>query len=120
VAVSPDLKNQLSDLFAELGPVRVRRMFGGAGVYAGDLMFAIAMEDGIFIKSGAETRAEFDAAGCEPFSYDTRAGRRVVTSYRRLPDAALDDPGEAARWGRLGLQAALAAAAGGARKARKA
>ena len=29
------------ELFAGLGPVRIRRMFGGAGVYAGEVMFAL-------------------------------------------------------------------------------
>ena len=31
----------IRDLFQELGPVRVRRMFGGQGIYAGERMFAL-------------------------------------------------------------------------------
>jgi DNA transformation protein and related proteins len=31
----------IRDLFAGLGPVRTRKMFGGQSVYSGDLMFAL-------------------------------------------------------------------------------
>jgi DNA transformation protein and related proteins len=34
-----------------------------------------------------------------------KEGRAVATSYGRLPDGALDDPSEAARWARLALDA---------------
>ena len=38
----------ISDLFAPFGPVAVRRMFGGAGLYRDGLMFALEF-DGVIV-----------------------------------------------------------------------
>ena len=95
----------IQDLFGELGPVRCRRMFGGQGIYAGDVMFALEVGGEIFLKVDDGSRAAFEAAGSRPFVYG-KEGRAVATSYWRLPDGALDDPSEAVRWARLALEAA--------------
>ena len=36
----------VAELFAPMGPVSIRRMFGGAGIYADGVMFAAMMEQG--------------------------------------------------------------------------
>jgi DNA transformation protein len=95
----------ISDLFAGLGPVRVRRMFGGQGIYAGELMFALEAGGELYLKADADTVEAFRAAGSTPFVYD-RGGRHVEMSYWRIPAAAADDPDEASRWARLALEAA--------------
>jgi DNA transformation protein and related proteins len=94
----------IQDLFEEVGPVRCRRMFGGQGIYAGDVMFALEAGGEIFLKVDDGSRAAFEAAGSRPFVYG-KEGRAVATSYWRLPDGALDDPSEAVRWARLALDA---------------
>ncbi len=43
--VSRDFVDYLQDLFGQLGLVRVRAMFGGAGVYIDDLMFGLLDRD---------------------------------------------------------------------------
>ena len=35
----------VEDLFANLGRIRIRKMFGGAGVYSGEDMFALIDKD---------------------------------------------------------------------------
>ncbi len=55
--------------------------------------------------------AAFEAEGCGPFGYDTKHGRRVLTSYWRLPERLYDEPEELARWARLALGVARAKAA---------
>lgn len=96
----------IRDLFASLGPVRIRRMFGGQGIYCGERMFALEAGGEIFLKTDAETAEAFRAAGSRPFSY-ARGETVTVMSYWRLPDAACDDPDEAARWARLAVEAAM-------------
>jgi DNA transformation protein len=100
----------IRDLFAGLGPVRTRRMFGGQGIYAGDVMFALEAGGELYLKADDSLVPAFQAAGSRPFIYE-REGRAAQMSYWRLPDGAVDDPEEAARWGRLALEAATRAAA---------
>jgi DNA transformation protein len=100
----------IRDLFAGLGPIRIRRMFGGQGVYSGELMFALEADGEIYLKTDETTVPQFRAAGSRPFVYE-RDGRKTQMSYWRLPDEAAEDPEEAVRWGRLALEAATRASA---------
>ena len=52
----------LKELFSPIGAVAVRRMFGGKGVYADELMFAMAMGGEVYLKCDArpEPVAEAD------------------------------------------------------------
>ena len=110
--------DSIRDLLAALGPVRIRRMFGGQGVFRGDLMFALEAQGELYLKADHETAAAFAAAGSRQFTY-AREGRATAMGYWTLPDAALDDPDEAARWARLAVEAARRAAAEKVKTARK-
>ncbi len=105
------------ELFEQMGPVTVRRMFGGAGAYAKGRMFALIAEDVIFLKVDDTLKERLRKAGSTgPFVWrpesGPKAGQAVEMGYWRLPDSAMDDPDEAARWGKAALAVALAAAAG--------
>lgn len=102
----------IRDLFREFGAVQIRRMFGGAGLWADDVMFALITRDVIYLKAGDESIAAFEAENCAPFSYTTKNGRHTLTSYWRLPERLYDDPEELAVWARRALGVARAKAAG--------
>ena len=106
MAADPALGAQAAELFAGLGDIRLRAMFGGLGVYADGLFFALAAGDGLYLKGDDANESAFRAEGSHPFSYAGRDGEAHVMRYWRLPEAAFDDPDEALRWGRLGLEAA--------------
>ena len=100
----------LRDLFAAFGPIDVRRMFGGAGVFVGDRMIALVSREVIYLKADAETIPAFEREGLAPFSYATKNGEHKLTSYWRMPDRLYDDPEELARWARTAHAVALRAA----------
>jgi DNA transformation protein and related proteins len=102
--MSPD---DIRELFSVFGPVSVRRMFGGAGIYADGTMFALLYDATIYLKAGERNAAAFDREALAPFTYTTKDGKRGVTSYRRMPDRLYDDPHELAEWSRDALSAAL-------------
>ena len=77
-------------------------MFGGQGVYSGELMFALEARGELYLKTDENTRTAFRAAGSHPFVYETN-GRPTQTSYWRLPDGAVDDPGGGGAMGPHGL-----------------
>jgi DNA transformation protein len=101
----------IRELFAEFGPVDVRRMFGGAGVFVEGRMIALVSREVIYLKADAETIPEFEREGLVPFSYATKNGEHKLTSYWRMPDRLYDDIDELARWARAAYQAAIRAAA---------
>jgi DNA transformation protein len=94
------------ELFAGLGPVRVKRMFGGALVYLDDLGFALLDDEAIWIKVDEVSEPLLEAQGSPRITYPMKDGRIMDMPYRRMPDNALDDPDAAMGWGRLGLEAA--------------
>ncbi|GAB4056779.1 TfoX/Sxy family protein [Uliginosibacterium sediminicola] len=106
MALSAEYQEYLRELFAPLGAIRIKRMFGGAGIYLDEVMFALLAQDTLYLKVDAENRAAFDAAGLEAFSYTAR-GKLVKLSYCRAPDEALDSPALMQPWARSALGAAL-------------
>ena len=106
--VGPAFVDYLNDLFAALGPVRVRPMFGGAGVYAGELMFGfLDRDETIYLRVDDQTREAFEAVGSAPFRYPLKTGEQMEIGYWRMPEDALEAPELAADWARLALDAAL-------------
>ena len=99
--------DDIRELFSVFGPVNVRRLFGGAGIYADGTMFALLYDGLIYLKAGECNAAAFDREALEPFTYTTKDGKRGVTSYRQMPDRLYDDPHELAEWARDALSAAL-------------
>lgn len=98
------------ELFSGIGQVSARRMFGGAGLYAEGMMFALIADDVIYLKADPALAAALEAEGCGPFIYDGgKSGKAHQMNYWRLPDAALDDPEIAESWGRRALDVARAA-----------
>jgi len=97
------------DLLGPLGPVRARAMFGGHGIYCGDLMIGLVDDDEIFLKTDAETRPAFEAAGCRRWVF-SGGGKTMETNYFRPPDAAHESPEDMEPWGVLALEAARRAA----------
>ena len=98
------------ELLTPLGPVRTRRMFGGQGLYVDGLFMALIAGNELFLKTDDVSRERFVAAGCTPFSFETRDGGRVAMSYFRPPEEALESPPLMLPWARLALEAALRAA----------
>ena len=97
----------IEDVFARFGKITVRRMFGGQGIYAGDVMFALSDDEALYIKTDETMRAELAGQGSAPFVFQ-RASKPITTGYWRLPDCALDDPAEAAGWAKRALAVARA------------
>lgn len=99
----------LHDLFAPVGPIALRRMFGGIGVYRDGIIFALVADGTLYLKADESTAAAFREAGSVPFVYEAK-GKSVTMSYWRLPEEAMDDPDALARFARIGLEAARRAA----------
>ena len=96
------------ELLSPLGPARARRMFGGHGFYVDDVFIALTFADRLYLKADAQTRPRFEAAGCEPFVYDS-AGKQVSLGYWSAPDDTMESPLQMLPWARLAMEAGLRA-----------
>jgi DNA transformation protein len=98
--------DDIQELFSVFGVVAVRRMFGGAGIYADGTMFALVADGVIYLKADELSTPAFERENLPPFTYATKDGKRGVMSYRRMPERLYDDPDELATWARAALAAA--------------
>lgn len=98
--------DSLHDVFSTLQPVTTRRMFGGTGLFHSGLMFAIVIDDLLYLKADKETSQQFIHEGCEPFTY-SRQGKQVALQYYSAPDCIYDDSDDAALWAQLAFSSAL-------------
>ncbi len=107
MAVSDEQIEMVRDLFAEVGPITVRKMFGGLGLYSEGTIFAILMSDGqLKLKGVGEMAETFDAEGWERWTYRRDGSDKVAAMpYWSVPDTLLDDPEEASAWARRVLDA---------------
>ena len=103
----PELVIHACELFAPLGSIRTRAMFGGWGFYCDDLFFAIIADETLYLKADAESAARFQAAGGVPFSFTYKDGRTETMNYWTVPEEAMEHPSAMIEWGRLALAAAI-------------
>ena len=110
--MSESFASYLRDLFAELGPVSLRKMFGGQGLYHDGLIIGLVIGDELFLKTDAITRSAFEQAGGEPFTYRGK-GKPVVMSYLSPPTEAMESAHSMKPWAQLAWEAALRKQAAG-------
>jgi DNA transformation protein len=95
------------ELFAGFGPVSVRRMFGGAGIWSDGLMFAIEVDGILYLRVDEASLADFEREGSKPFVYPRAKtpGKigRPSRAFWRLPERLYDDPDELAVWANRAL-----------------
>lgn len=83
-------------------------MFGGVGIYAAELFFALVDDDTLYFKVDDATRPLFEDRGMAPFRPYGERGE--VMQYYEVPADVLEDP--------VALGAWVAAALGVARRAK--
>ena len=98
------------ELLSSLGPVRVRRMFGGFGFYIDEVFMAIGIGDELYLKTDDITRSRFEVVGCRPFVYEA-SSKAVTVSYWTAPAEALESPALMLPWARLAFESGLRARA---------
>lgn len=84
-------------LMAGPGLVHARRMFGGFGLYRDGLMFALIVDDRLYLKTDEHSLPDFLSRGLGPFTYGAR-GREVRVGYHEAPAEVFDDPAVMAEW----------------------
>ena len=111
MSVSAGFQEFITEQMAGFGPVTVRAMFGGAGVYRDGLMFALIDDEVLYLKVDDSTKPDFMTENLPPFFYEAKGGKKMEMGYYRTPERCLDDMDEMAFWCRKAFEVALKAAA---------
>jgi len=97
MAVTPSFREFVLDQLGRVAPgIRARSMFGGVGIYADDLFFALIDDDSLFLKVDDDNRGDFEAAGMGPFMPFGDGGE--VMQYYELPADVLEEPDRLKPW----------------------
>ncbi len=96
----------LSEVFEPFGMIRVRRMFGGFGVYHNSLMFALVEDDVLYLKADEQSVRFFEDKGLAQFQYHKK-GQPVKMSYYMAPEEIFEDPEAAEVWALRAYEAAV-------------
>jgi DNA transformation protein len=102
----------IDDVIDRLAPLeaRARGMFSGHGVYVGEVMMGLIVDDRLYFKTGDGNRADYEARGMEPYSYGRSGGRRIAMSYHEVPPDLLEDSDLLIAWAHKAIAAARQAA----------
>ncbi|MBA3448067.1 MAG: TfoX/Sxy family protein [Pseudaminobacter sp.] len=101
---------RIAEIFEGIGPVTIRKMFGGKGVYFDGQIVGVALSTGeVLLKADKVSAPDFEAAGAERWA-ESPKGRKVNMPYWSIPERALDDPDEMAVWAQKAYEAALRSA----------
>ena len=117
MAVTPGFAAFVVEQLDACGAIATRRMFGGVGIYSGDVFFALIDDDILYLKVDDSTRTEFARAGGEPFRPFGDA--RDTMQYYSVPAAILEDADALCAWGRKAIAVAIAAKSGKKRNKKK-
>ncbi|WP_036798147.1 TfoX/Sxy family DNA transformation protein [Photobacterium marinum] len=86
----PVLKESLR-LFNCFENIKSRSMFGGFGIFSGETMFALVVNDKLHLRANADNEEEYKKAGLEPYVYKKR-GFPVVTKQYAIPEEWWNEP----------------------------
>lgn len=86
----------LEQLGRALPDIRARSMFGGVGVYSGEMFFALMSNDTLYFKVDDETRPDFEAIGMGPFRPFGDAGESM--QYYEVSAELIEDAEQLRAW----------------------
>jgi DNA transformation protein len=119
MAISPDFQAFLQDQLGLFGPIAIRRMFGGAGIFRDGLMFGLVVDETLYLKVDDTNRGDFERAGMGPFTY-LRKSKPASLGYFEVPADVLEDPHEMRDWAEKAFAVARTAARAKPRKKQRA
>ncbi len=105
---SHSFADYVQDLLSPFGLIKLRRMFGGYGVYAHAVMMGLIVDDELYFKANKKTAVYFEQAGSQPFTYQ-RNEKLVALSYWKVPADVLDDQEQLKTWFLLAISSTKAA-----------
>ena len=109
MAVSQSYREFVLEQLGRGTPVTGKSMFGGVGIYAHELFFALIAEDRLYFKVDDATRPEFEERGMEPFR---PFGEDSAMGYYEVPVDVVEDVAQLETWMKKAIEVAATAKGG--------
>lgn len=106
MAVNQDYQQYVEDQLSGFGPILIKRMFGGVGLFKEALMFALIGHDTLHFKVDETNQHEYESRGMEAFMSDKAAGKKGLP-YWRVPVEILEDPDALCQWAATSYEIAV-------------
>jgi DNA transformation protein len=114
MAVQPQYLAYILEQLEGIDNLRSRRMFGGVGLYSGELFFGLIDDDTLFFKTDGSNSAEYIARRMPRFMpFPDRP--EAVMAYYQVPADIIEDHEAISGWARASVAVALASRAAKAR-----
>jgi DNA transformation protein len=108
MAVSDTFRAFVIEQLSRVAPrVRARSMFGGVGLYSGELFFALIDGDILYLKVDDTNRPDFERRGMGPFRPSGVVGEAM--QYYALEEGILEDTDALQPWVERAIAAAVRA-----------
>lgn len=95
----------VKDLLSSFSSLIFKRMFGGYGVFKGNIMVALIAYNELYLKADDESAKYFSSCGSEPFTYK-RGEKIIALSYWKLTPEVQEDQELLKEWFYLALNSA--------------
>lgn len=95
MAVSESYRDFVLEQLGRVTPVTGKAMFGGVGIYAQGLFFALIAQDRLYFKVNDTTRPDFERRGMEPFR---PFGEDSAMGYYEVPADVVEDVNHLETW----------------------
>lgn len=105
--IDPGALEYALEQLASIESVVVKRMFGGAGLYARGYFFALFDNETLYFKTDDSNRSDYLAAGSPPFAPWGEGGLKM--EYYEVPDLVLDSVGRLKIWMEKSIAVAISA-----------
>ncbi len=103
MAASNEYMEFIVEQLERLGPIQMRRMFGGTGLYLDGMMFGVVFGETLYFKVDDRNRADYQSEDMAPFTYEMTNGKTGALSYYEVPERLLDDGDELTEWARKSI-----------------
>src|SRR6266852_3910526 len=115
MAISESYRVFVLEQLTRVTPATSKSMFGGVGIYAQGLFFALIAEDRLYFKVDEATRPDFEHFGMEPFR---PFGDDSAMGYYEVPADLVEDADHLASWVEKAIAVAAKAKSGKTRRSK--
>ena len=107
MSVSRQYQDYVIEQLSSVGYVTAKKMFGGVGLYADGIFFALIANDTLYQKVDETNRLDYESAGMDAFRPYPDKSRSM--QYYEVPLEVLEDGEMLTDWARKSIAVALKA-----------